>query len=96
VVNAMLFRDGDLKRLPRGHETAPPQSPQRVLPQEPPSCKPSPACGCLEHGRGFNLMFAESQILAAILLRLIERRHYGASGARRNDGRASRADRATH
>jgi hypothetical protein len=73
VVNAMLFRDGELKQLPRD-----------TKPLLPPALRSGRAVraavlaafpglsGVFEHGRGFGLMFAESQILVAALLRLID------------------------
>jgi hypothetical protein len=78
VVNAMLFRDGPLTQLPRGDRAA---GPKALLPLQLQSASAA-RCAVLstfpeiasavERGCGLDLMFTESQIMVAAMLKLIE------------------------
>lgn len=70
VVNTLFFREGPLQRLPRGsREHLPPETTaahiRSVILSRHPKIEP-----LFESGRGLHLMFLESQILVAALLRL--------------------------
>ncbi len=95
VVNAMLFRDGELNRLPRGTKELLPKSLQAASTARAAILQAFPNLATVfERSRGFNLMHAESQILVAILLRLID---HGITALPVHDGMmvgASQAERA--
>jgi hypothetical protein len=95
VVNAMLFRDGPLKRLPRGTKQLLPPELRSAAPARDAILEEFPGLeSVFEHGRGFHLMFAESQSLIATLLRLID---HGITALGVHDGMmvsAARADEA--
>jgi hypothetical protein len=73
VVNAMLFREGELRRLPRGTKALLPRELQSARTARAAILNAFPGLRTIfERARGFHLMFAESQLLVVLMLRLIQ------------------------